>query len=198
MNISTFGFNSYRIQSDGVTVITNPFDASHQFKIARQSADILLLSEKSDESIEAISGSPFVIAAPGEYEVKSVFVYGIPTNGQTMYLIEADDITIAFIGTVHIKELSDKHLELLEGADIFIVPVGGKNVPNAKEAAHMINQIEPRLVIPSYYHSSSAKDLDTVEAFFKEYAAPKEEMDKLKISKKDLQTEDTRIVVLKP
>lgn len=198
MQISWLGYSAFRLQSDGTTVITSPTDALSGFKINRQGADIVIATSEGDASADAISGKPFVIDGPGEYEIKSVFTYGVSSNGSTLYMIRMDDISVAFIGAIHLKELTDKELSVVEGADILIVPVGGNTVCGAKEAATIINQIEPRIVIPSHYKISGSKGLDSVEAFLKEYSAPKEEMEKLKVSRKDLVTEDTKVVILKP
>ncbi len=197
MQISWLGYGAFRLQSDGTVVMINPVDPAYGFKINKQGADIVITTSVSAEAREAISGSPFVIDGPGEYEVKSVFTYGVANNGSTLYMIKMDDISVAYIGAMKLKELTDKELSVLEGADILIVPVGGGSVNGPKEAATIINQIEPRIVIPAYFKISGSKGLESVESFLKEYSAPHEAMDKLKISKKDLMSEDTKVVVLK-
>jgi L-ascorbate metabolism protein UlaG (beta-lactamase superfamily) len=197
MQISWLGYSAFRLQSDGTVVIINPVDTASGFKINKQGADIVITSSEGEVAAEAISGSPFVIDGPGEYEVKSVFTYGVSSNGSTLYMIKMDDVSVAYIGAVKLKELTDKELTVLEGADILILPVGGGSVTGPKEAGAIINQIEPRIVIPSYYKISGSKGLESVEVFLKEYSAPHETMEKLKISKKELISEDTKIIVLK-
>lgn len=197
MNISWLGYNAFRLQHNGTTIITNPCETQMKFKINRQSADILLSSFSADsDTRESVSGNPFVIDSPGEYEIKSVFVYGVPAGEATMYLLTTDDLRLAFIGSTKLKELSDSQLEVLEGADVLIIPVGGGTVCSASEAAAIINQIEPRVVIPSYYRQGKGT-LDPVDKFFKEYSAPTEEVEKFKVSRRDLLKEETKIVILK-
>ena len=198
MQIQWLGYSAFRFQSDGTTVISDPVDALSGTKINKQGAAILIASNSDTDTASAVIGTPFTIEAPGEYEVKSVFVHGLAAGRSTIYVITIDDVHIAFFGGVAIKELSEAQLGLLEGSDILIVPVGGGQVTSAKDAVAIINQIEPRLVIPSYYKISGSKGLDSVEVFLKEYSAPREEMDKLKVSRKDLPQEDTRVVILKP
>lgn len=197
MQISWLGYNSYRFQSNGTTLITNPYDPVAEYKINRQGADIVVASHDVKEVFDAVSGNPFFITQPGEYEVKSIFVYGVPSASATLYRLTIESVSIAFIGSVKLKELTDAQLEVVEGADILIVPVGGGSVSNAKEAAQIINQIEPRIVIPSFYKISGSKGLDSIEVFLKEYSAPHEEVDKLRIQKKELLSEDTKVVIIK-
>jgi L-ascorbate metabolism protein UlaG (beta-lactamase superfamily) len=196
MQISWLGYSAFRFQSDGTVVIVNPVDAASGFKINKQSADIVITGSDGNEASEALSGSPFVIDGPGEYEVKSVFTYGVSSNGSTLYMIKMDDVSVAYIGPLKLKELTNAELAVLEGADILIVPVGGGSVTGPKEAGTIINQIEPRIVIPSHYKISGSKGLENIDVFLKEYSAPHETMEKLKISKKELLSEDTKIIVL--
>lgn len=206
MQISWLGYSSFRLQDNGITVITDPFDPDSKFRINKQGADVVIAGEKTSETGQSVSGNPFIIEGPGEYEVKSVFIQGLPSGSssdaaraatKTIYLITRDAISIAFIGAARVKELSDEQLEVLEGADLLIVPVGGGPVCTAKEAAHLINQIDPRVVIPCYYKVSGSKGLESLDAFLREYAAPHETTDKLKVHKKDLQHEDTKIIIFK-
>lgn len=194
MQVSWLGNSAFRITTGGITVLTNPVEGS--WKIPRQGADVVVSSVNSDALEDAVSGSPMMIKTPGEYEVKSVFVNGIALGSSTIYRLTVEDISIAFIGSVKLSGVANSTLELLEGSDILIVPVGGGTVASAKDAVQLISQIEPRLVIPSHYRIKGATGLDSVETFLKEYAAPHETVDKLKIVKANLPQEDTRVVVL--
>ena len=121
----------------------------------------------------------------------------VKVNGATVYVMTIEGISIAYVGALKVRELTGEQLSALEGADILIVPVGGGPVCSAKEAVQIINQVEPRIVIPSYYRIAQSKGLDAVQVFLKEYAAPSEETDKFKIRKKDLPQEDTKVIIIK-
>ena len=150
-----------------------------------------------------------VINGPGEYEIKGIFVYGIPAfhdkqqgkeRGETtIFVIKLleEDITIAHLGDLgHV--LTNDQLEHLEKIDILLVPVGGKVTIDAKEAVEVINQIEPRMAIPMHYKTAGLKltDIAGVDSFTKEIGVSVETVDKLKIAKKDLPVEEMRVVVL--
>ena len=56
----------------------------------------IIISPKNSGNIliKAPKGEPFIIEGPREYEVKGVFVRGLPPQGgaSTIYIIEAEDI----------------------------------------------------------------------------------------------------------
>lgn len=191
MQLSWLGNYSFKIQDKEVSVIIDPHEG-----MAKAQADIVLQSTADNKQLttDSIKGEPFVIKTPGEYEVKNVFVYGVPAfrRGEkkqertTIFLVEIDGITIAHLGDLGQDQLTEAQLETLEGADICIVPVG--NGLSAEQAVGIVNQIEPRIVIPM-----GAKKFDS---FIDEIGTKPETMEKLKISKKDLPQEDMKLFIL--
>ena len=90
-------------------------------------------------------------------------------------------------------------MERLERTDILLIPVGGVYTIDAKKAVEVINQIEPRLVIPMHYQVPGVDlPIAGVEAFIKEIGIKPTTEQKLKITKKDLPAEDMEVVVFKP
>lgn len=77
--------------------------------------------------------------------------------------------------------------------------MGGNTVLSASAAAKIVNELEPKIVIPSHYKMKDIIfDLDGIEKFIKEMGGKKEEMEKLTVKKKELQEEGTKVVVLEP
>jgi L-ascorbate metabolism protein UlaG (beta-lactamase superfamily) len=75
--------------------------------------------------------------------------------------------------------------------------VGGNTVLSASQAAKVVNEVEPKIVIPSHYKMPELiLDLDAKEKFLKEMGGKSETVDKLTVKKKDLQEEGTKVVVL--
>ena len=198
MQISWSGYGCFRLQDNNVSVIFDPVYAESNFKLRKTNSDLLLLSRKqTKEDLACVSDNTFVIDSPGEYEFKGVFVNGLSYNHSSIvYWLDMGTITVAWMGPAKAKDLSPELLEKIEGVDVLILPVGGGGLMTAKEAATMINQIEPRIVIPAYTKISGSKGLEAVDPFLKEYGAKHETIDKLKITKKDVMAEDTRVVVL--
>ncbi len=198
MQIHYFGLSSFKIVTKEATVIADPFDKKSGLTPPRGNADILILSDKADpmySAISGISGEPFLINDPGEYDIKGVTVTGLPVKQEegkyiTAFLIESEDIKILNLSHIKNFTLKEDELEALGQIDILIIPVGGGEVLDATTASKLVGDIEPKIVIPSHYTK-----LDT---FVKEMGGKKEELDKLMLKKKDLPEEGTKLVVLNP
>ena len=212
MIITWQGQSCFKIQdkvgSEGITLVTDPFDKSLGLKVPNFEADIVTVSHDhyDHNNVAAFRGTPKVIKSAGEYDIKGVMIEGVlsyhdASQGQErgnniIYRIEMDDITICHLGDLgHV--LDNKQLERLEGIDILLVPVGGKYTLDAKLAVEVISQIEPRIVIPMHYKIKDMKiDIDGVDKFIKELGIEAAYEEKLKINKKDLPAEDMELVIL--
>ncbi len=211
MQIYWHGYSTIRIEAkhgDTTSVImTDPFENEAAIRFPRATQpDILLLSHQDREqfNLEGVAGSPFLISDPGEYEVRGIFVNGVqdPKVDQgalrpLMYRIEAENISVAFLGQLNRKP-TDNELEALGNIDILILPVGGGSVLDAKLSANIISMVEPRIVVPIHYHVPGIKTkLGTVENFCDAVGVCKrQDMNKLKITKKDLPADEVLIMVI--
>jgi L-ascorbate metabolism protein UlaG (beta-lactamase superfamily) len=102
------------------------------------------------------------------------------------------DISVAHLGNID-YEFADDELEQLKDIDILLVPVG----TNLKQAVKIVNELQPRIVIPMHYKLPELKsDLLPVDKFLKEVGAKSETLPKIKISKKDLPQEEMKVVIL--
>lgn len=208
MVIQWLGQSCFKISTKNTqgefTVATDPFADQSGLKMPKFSADIVTVSQKHDDhdNVDAIKGDPMIITQPGEYETKGIFIYGIPAVNEkdkikaTVYKIISEDVIIGHLGSLS-QELTDEQIERLGNIDVLLIPVGGKGNLDGKKAAEVVSQIEPRLVIPMHYKTGEMKsDLNGIEDFLKNSGLKSETLDKLKIAKKDLIGEDTRIIIL--
>ncbi len=215
MNITYLGHSCFKIQGkdikgETVTLITDPFDKEYGLKVPNTEADIITVSHqhKDHNNVKAIKGDPYIIDTAGEYEVKDTFIQGIDAlhDGQSgkdlgnniIYRISIEDMVVTHLGDLgHV--LDTKQIERLEGTDILMIPVGGNTTIDAKKAVEVINQIEPRIIIPMHYKVPNLKnmDIDGIEKFIKEIGIKPTEEEKLKINKKDLPAEDMELVIFK-
>ena len=204
MQIQYFGLSSFKITTKEAVIITDPFHKDSGLTPPRGAADILILADKKNKlysAISGISGQPFLMDTPGEYDLKGVTVAGVPLKQEEKYtsvfLIESEDIRL--LNLTHIKEwnMKEEEIESLGQIDILILPVGGNTVLSASQAAKVVNEIEPKIVIPSHYKMGDLIiDVDPVDKFVKEMGGKKEEMEKISLKKKDLPEEGTRLIVL--
>ncbi|MCF7820579.1 MAG: MBL fold metallo-hydrolase [Candidatus Pacebacteria bacterium] len=212
MIISWQGHSCFKIQdktgTDGITVTTDPFDKSVGLKVPNFESDIVTISHDHADhnNASALRGQPFIINTAGEYDVKGVLVEGIHSfhdnkegaerGANIIYRIEIDDISVVHLGDLG-TELDNKQLEKLERTDILLIPVGGKYTIDAKGAVEVISQLEPRIIIPMHYKIPGLKiDIDEVDKFVKELGLEPTKEEKLKISKKDLPSEDMELIIL--
>lgn len=170
MEIYPLGHASFKIKGKTATVVTDPY-------LKAAEADIVTVShDHLDHNVTAkISGDPFVIAGPGEYEIKGVTVLGIATfhddkdgaqrGKNVVYKITIDDLRVCHLGDLGHK-LTDAQLDALGDVDILLIPVGGKYTIDSKIAAQVVAQIEPLIVVPMHY--GGKLELEPVENFLKE------------------------------
>ncbi|MFA6253374.1 MAG: MBL fold metallo-hydrolase [Patescibacteria group bacterium] len=198
MYISWHGNNYFKIQNSQHSIVLDPYSLDKNFKYGKAKGDVAIFTDPQGVEGCKLDEEAMVIASAGEYETKDIFVYGLQTNGHLIYLIIFEDVRIAFLGEYGHQPLTDKDLELVSGADILLLPVGGGAMANAKEANNIIGQIEPRLVIPSAYQVKELKNkADGLELFIKEFGIKPEEHDKFKVSARDLPQDDLKLIVLK-
>lgn len=211
MVITWYGQACFKIQSGDLVIAIDPFSREIGLTPPRFKTHVVLVTHDhfDHNNSETFPENPFVISGPGEYDVKGIYAHGIQTfhdknegkerGVNTVYLITMEDIKICHMGDFGEKELRKETLEEIGDVDILMIPVGGNYTIDAEEAAGIINQIEPRVIIPMHYKIPGLKvNIDGVEKFAKEMGVKaKDAEEKLTIKKKELPEEGQRVVILK-
>ena len=209
---SCFQIIARREKNNQVLIVIDPFSEEIGLRVPKLEADILLIthSHHNHNNIKAVSGTPFLIEGPGEYEIKDVALQGIPTwhdnllgkerGANTIYTIEVEGMRLCHLGDLGQKELTADQLEKIGEVDILMIPVGGIYTISSKEAPKIMAQIEPKIIIPMHYQVPKLKiKLDGLDKFLKIMGIKSiESLPKLSIKKKDLSEEEAKIIVLKP
>jgi len=208
MNIEWRGEGCFEIATTGghFSLITELPSRDSGLNAPRTKTDMQLSiwGDLEDTLFSQEDNSRFVIAGPGEYELKDVFVSGIKLNSEgtsikAAYLMKLEEISIGYLGEITKKEITPEITGFFEGVDILLLPIGGNGMLDAESATELVNQIEPKIVIPMYYKIPGLKrKADTLEQFLKEMGINAKPEEKLLIKKKDLNFEDTKIVPLMP
>jgi len=207
MTISWFGLSSFKIVGKDITIITDPFGKSSGLTAVRGAADVIICTNPNLDwcnNFSSISGEPFIINGPGEYDIKGAFVIGTPAENKelgsnTIYSIEVEGIRIAFLGPLKQTSLTDEQKEALEGCDIVLIPIGGKQILDYESGTKIATQLEPFIVVPHSYKISGLElSLDKLDKFLQEMGGKHTEEEKLTLKKKDLVGEQTSLVVLTP
>jgi L-ascorbate metabolism protein UlaG (beta-lactamase superfamily) len=216
MKIKWYGHSLFELttkskKQEEVKVVIDPYEDKIGLKPPKiKKADILLISHDhyDHSNVKAIKDDPFLINGPGEYEVKKVFIKGIPafhdqSQGKergrvTIFVIEMAGITICHLSDFGQKELTEEQLEKIGEVNVLMIPTGGNFTIDPKEAANIVNQIEPQIVIPMHYNIPGLKiKLEGVDKFLKIMGVKNSEKEKfLSVEKKNLLENETKVIVL--
>lgn len=197
MEIAYLGHSSFKITGKEISVVTDPFDAGMVgIPFPKIDADVVTVSHEHRDhaATEAVRGDFICFDSPGEYEIKNAEISGIASShsaeggANTIFVFEIDGIQICHLGDLG-QQLTSEQLEKIDGIDVLMVPVGGKYTIDAKMAAKVISDIEPKIVLPMHFRIGKMTDLAPVDDFLKEIGKEPKRVDKLKIQKKDLPEE---------
>ncbi len=208
------GHSSFLIRTREAKIVTDPFSPSVVgLKYPKVEADIVTLSHLHDDHNyrEGIKGEPLFIDWPGEFEKNKVRIFGYQSfhdnkkgeerGANTIFKFEAENLSILHCGDLgHL--LDDSLVEEIGSVDVLLIPTGGFYTINAQEAAKVVNEIEPSLVIPMHYQNPDmnpqlSANMQPVGDFLKEIGAEDTQaVEKLSIKKEDLTPEDLKVVVM--
>jgi L-ascorbate metabolism protein UlaG (beta-lactamase superfamily) len=121
---------------------------------------------------------------------------GVERGKNTVYNLEIEGVNIVHLGDLG-QILEEDQLEEIGSVDVLMIPVGGVYTIDAKDAARVVAQLDPKIVIPMHYKLDDLKvDLEPLDNFLKEMSvenvAP---LPKLSITKDKL-PEEMQVIVL--
>lgn len=216
-DIQYLGHACFRIRGRDGILLCDPYDRSVGLDLGRPTAHIVTVSHNHPDHNNIAAVRPmrerlFVIDGPGEYEVSGVLITGVRTyhdkakgaerGFNTVYVIHLDDVVFCHLGDLG-HELSQHHIEEIGNVDVLFVPVGGGETIGPTEAAGVISQLEPRIVIPMHYalsQLSSDQELAPLEKFTHELGLKDiEPTERLAVTPSSLpaEGEETRVVVMR-
>ncbi len=209
MDVTWLGHGCFRLRGRGAAVVTDPYPPAIGLKLQRLEANLVTVShEHENHNYTQVVRDAYEIRGPGEYEVAGVSVIGVPSyhdaekgakhGRNTIYLIEIDDVRVCHLGDLG-SALDDAEAEAISAPDVLLVPVGGRTVINAAQAAQVVRQLEPRFVVPMHYAIPGLKlELDPLDRFLKEMAVTAAEpQPKLSVQASSGEY-DTKVIVLEP
>ena len=178
MEISWLGHSCFVLRGKNVTLITDPFTPqlgqpqgdAQKAREGKINAPIVTISHNhpGHNFAEGIRGNgaenPRVVRGPGEYEISDVLITGVSSyhdakrgaerGRNTIYVIHMDDLVICHLGDLG-HSLQEEQLEEVADADILLIPISGSNTLSAAQAAEVISQVEPHVVIPMHYRPAT-------------------------------------------
>jgi hypothetical protein len=149
---------------------------------------------KPEASASDVGGEPFVIAMPGEYEVKGVMVdmhtvVGKDGKKRAIARLVVEEMIVGWLGSLD-RALEEAEADLFTGIDMLWLSLGEGGVP-VPIAVEVAQELEPRVIV-------AMGDAASMAAFRKGYGATRveEAEGKWKLLKKQLPQEDTLLVLL--
>jgi len=210
MDIYFYGQACFKLKGKTATVFIDPYKEEFTgLKLPKDlSANLAISTHDHDDhnNLDSIMDADLKIEGPGEYEVRGISVTGVSTfhdteaGGQrgrnTVYNVSVDGLNIVHLGDLGHK-LTEEQIEEIGATDILLVPVGSVYTIDAKTAADVVSQLEPKIVIPMHYALPGLKfELEPVENFMKEMGAEAvEPQAKLSITKDKL-PDELQVIVL--
>lgn len=203
MVINWYGEGCFRIQSGDFVMVVDPFESAAGLTPPRGKTDAVLRTMTSLPIAYIPAPDRREIAGPGEYEVRGAEISGwplpkeaSPAAWKTVFLAEVEDVRLGFLG--HMSQPEEGLLDKLGEVDILFIPGGGAPYLTVEDAAKLAKQINPKIVIPSFFKVPGLKRrAGDVKEFLEELgreSSPAQE--KLTLKKKDFPSA-TRAVVLK-
>jgi L-ascorbate metabolism protein UlaG (beta-lactamase superfamily) len=185
VDLAWLGHACFRLRGRDVTIVTDPYSGDDWgYPPLSTAANIVTLSNEHPHhaGLSAVEGSPHVLRGPGEYEIGGVLIWGVRTSRppqapparNTAFIIQMEELTICHLGDLATSPLTDVELTNMKDADVLLIPVGGNCTINAQQAAAVVAQVEPKLIIPMHYATDETRghlELDDVSRFCKELGA---------------------------
>lgn len=202
MKIKFYAHASFRLEGDGIAVITDPYTPGPQvsnFDPIQEPADVVIMSSATDRfhsDPSHISGNPVVVNAVevvtqaenghNEVTVKRIPIrafpsmesltwdYGRDPEDNAMYLFEMEGLRLLHIGDIG-NPLSQKHLDALSGqVDVMFALAGGNATIALDDLDVAIQAIQPRVIIPMhYFHPKGRLKILPVSEFAGRYPSDK-------------------------
>jgi L-ascorbate metabolism protein UlaG (beta-lactamase superfamily) len=181
MEITWYGRACFRLKGREATVISDPCPPSTGFVAGKHDVDLLTISHAHpDHAYTRSITAGLTLTRPGEYEYRDLLVTGVRAfhdgergqqRGENMiFAVEIDGVHVCHLGDLgHL--LSEEQLAELGPIDVLLVPVGGNFTISPAEAAEVVAQVSPKIVIPMHFAVDGASaDLLGPERFLHELA----------------------------
>jgi L-ascorbate metabolism protein UlaG (beta-lactamase superfamily) len=188
VDLSWLGHACFRLRGRDVTILLDPYeDDGWGYPPLTIGATVVTISNAHPHhaGLSGVDGSPHVLRGPGEYEIGGALIWGVrtarppesmpeATPKNTAFIIQMEELTICHLGDLATAPLTSDELTHIKDADVLLIPVGGQCTINAQQAAGVVAQVEPRLIVPMHYATQETRGhlvLDDVNRFCKELGA---------------------------
>ncbi|MFO1104728.1 MAG: MBL fold metallo-hydrolase [Amaricoccus sp.] len=186
MKITFYAHASFRLEGDGLAVVTDPYTPSRaRFEPIDEPADIVIMSSATDDfhsDPSHVRGDPAIVNAlaipPEGVTIRGLAIRGFPAmesltfdfgrdpDANALYLFTLGGVRVLHMGDIG-NPVPEEHLAALRGqVDLLLALTGAHATIALDDLDAAIARIEPRAVIPMHYASSrGVLKIEPVETF---------------------------------
>lgn len=193
MVINWYGEGCFKVQTGGLTLLTDPLESSTGLTPARGKNEVVLQTLTPWPLKLLEQGEEFWVRGGGEYEIRGLNIRGfsVPEESSdkflnTVYLVTIEEMRLVFLG--HLSDaLSPTIIGELQNPDLVFIPAGGKPFILQDKAAKLLKQLNPKIAVASFFKVSGLKRPSSDWKNLAEEIDQKPEvMEKLTIRKKEV------------
>ena len=209
MEITWLGHSCFRLRSEDLVVITDPYPASVGLRPDSRAATAVTVSNPHPHhsSWADVGGKPKVFQNPGEYEYSGIAVRGVMTplsageareNRNVAFCIEIENVNVCHLGDLA-EPLTPREIDTLAPVDVLLAPVGGGCTLGVERVHQILQDLDAKVVIPMHYNIPNlAVELGNLDAFLRlTGVSDVQPQPRLVLTASNL-SPNTRVVVLAP
>ena len=183
MRLTYFGHSAFLVEAaDGTRVIIDPylagsFDGALRYGAIDEPADVALATHEHDDhaATSTIPGNPLTFVHPTKEQVRGVSITGVKVahdeaggskrGKNTIIVLDDGQVRLAHLGDLG-HTLDPATVKAIGRVDVLLVPVGGFFTIDHKEAAQVVDSLDPRIVVPMHFKTEKTDfPISTVDPF---------------------------------
>jgi L-ascorbate metabolism protein UlaG (beta-lactamase superfamily) len=183
MRLTYFGHSAFLVEAaDGTRVIIDPylsncFDGALRYAPIGEPADVVVATHEHDDhgATGTVAGNPQAYVHPVSETVGGVTITGVDVwhdeaggskrGKNTVIVMDDGQLRLVHLGDLgHVLDATT--VQAIGKVDVLLVPVGGFFTIDHKEAAAVVDSLDPRIVIPMHYKTEKTDFPITTEEPF--------------------------------
>ena len=171
LNIRWLGHSCFLFTNqEGLRVLTDPFNEKIGYPVPHIETDIVTVSHHhhDHDSVQVLPGKPQVVDGEGQHNYSGLSIQGTATfhdaeqgakrGKNTLFSFTMDGVRIVHLGDLgHL--LTPDQLADVGQVDIACIPVGGFYTIDAEQAYQVVQQLNPKIVLPMHYKPDETSSL---------------------------------------
>lgn len=159
MKLTWNGHSCFTLETAEGSVVFDPYEDGYVPGLAplSLSADLVLCSHDHRDH-----GARELVKLTGRtpsFQVETLHSFHDPEHGalrgpDTIHVIAAEGMRVAHLGDLGC-DLEPEQRSALKGLDLLMIPVGGHYTIDAAKAKALVDELQPRVVVPMHYRSDT-------------------------------------------